>query len=142
MLKTKLDPHSPAIPFDIEVEREMMIYPTKEKDILNYQFFTFFSTFRRISWTKLLVIGYSFRDEPINTAIIENMMLNKKSQIIIINPDPNEIINNLYNNIPDNIEWKIPEYRIYSHAGKFGEPEAFEYLKSIERVSYNQEPPS
>jgi len=141
MIKTKLDPHSRAIPFDIQVEREMMIYPTREKDILNYQFFAFFEIFKSIRWTKLLVIGYSFRDEPINTTIIENMQLNNKSQIIIINPDPDQVLKNLYNNIRENIAWRIPDYRIYKFAGEFGSPEVYEYLKSIERVSYDQEPP-
>jgi len=141
MIKTKLDPNSGGLPFKIQVEREMMIYPTREKDILNYQFFPFFSIFKSITWTKLLVIGYSFRDEPINTAIIENMKLNKESQIIIINPNPDEVLENLYNNIPGNIEWRIPEYRIYKFAGEFGSPIVYEYLKSVGRVSDDQEPP-
>lgn len=141
MMKTKLDPRSNALPFKIRVEREMMIYPTREKDILNYQFFPFFSIFKSIAWTKLLVIGYSFRDEPVNTAIIENMMLNEKSQIIIINPRPDEVLKNLYSNIPENITWRIPKYRIYKFDGKFGSNEVFDYLREIERVSYDQEPP-
>lgn len=141
MIKTKLDPHSDAFPFKIQVEREMMIYPTREKDILNYQFFPFFSIFKSIAWTKLLVIGYSFRDEPVNTAIIENMRLYEKSQIIIINPRPDEVLENLYSNIPESIKWRIPEYRIYKFGGKFGSSEVFDYLKSIERVSYDQDPP-
>ena len=126
----------------MDIEREMMIYPTREKDILNYQFFPFFNVFKSISWSKLLVIGYSFRDEPINTAIVENMMLNEKSQIIIINPKPDEVLGNLYDNIPENIEWRIPEYRIFKFAGEFGSPKVYEYLKSIERVSDDQEPPT
>jgi hypothetical protein len=141
MIKTKLDPVSGKLPFKIQVEKEMMIYPTKEKDILNYQFFPFFSIFKSISWSKLLVIGYSFRDGPVNSSIMENMMLNKISQIIIINPKPDEVLQNLYNNIPENVEWKIPEYRIYKFAGEFGSAKAYEYLKSIEFVSDNQEPP-
>lgn len=139
-IKTKLDPYSDAIPFEIEVEKEMMIYPTREKDILNYQFFPFFGIFKRIRWTKLLVIGYSFRDEPINTAIIENMELNEKSQLIVINPKPDEVLENLYNNIPEDTKWRIPEHRVYKCVGKFGSPEVFEYLKTIERVSCEQKP--
>lgn len=139
LIKTKLDPKSKLLPFKIHVDREMMIYPTKEKDILNYQFFPFFKIFKTIVWTKLLIIGYSFRDEPINVAIIENMILNKKAQIIIVDPRPDEVIENLYNNIPENITWRIPDHRILKFSGKFGSPEVFEYLKRIERVSANQD---
>ncbi|MFX1537995.1 MAG: hypothetical protein ACFFDI_27695 [Promethearchaeota archaeon] len=139
MIKTILNPRSEALPFSIQVEREMMIYPTKEKDLLNYQFFPFFSIFKNIRWSKLLVIGYSFRDEPINTAIIENMMLNEKSQLIIINPRPDEVLDNLYSNISEKIKWRIPRHRLLKFSGKFGSPEVFEYLKKIERISDNQD---
>jgi hypothetical protein len=117
MIKTKLDPKSGSLPFEIQVEREMMIYPTREKDILNY----------------------SFRDEPINTAIIENMKINKRSQIIIISPKPNEVLENLYQNIPENINWKIPKNRLFKFSGEFGTPEVFEYLQRIESVSDHQD---
>jgi hypothetical protein len=140
MIKTILDPNSTALPFKIKVEREMMIYPTREKELLSYQFFPFFSIFKRIMWSKLLVIGYSFRDEPINTAIIENMKLNKKSQIIIISPKPDEVLENLYNNIPEGFSWKIPKNRLFKFSGEFGTSEVFEYLHRIERVSDNQDP--
>jgi hypothetical protein len=139
MIKTKLDPHSKALPFSIQVEKEMMIYPTKEKDLLNYQFFPFFSIFKNIRWSKLLVIGYSFRDEPINTAIIENLMLTEKSQIIIIDPKPMEVLDNLYSTMPENLKWKIPKHRLFTFAGKFGSDDIFDYLKKIEKVSVNQD---
>ena len=51
MIKTKLDPHSDSLPFRIQVEKEMMIYPTKQKDILSRQFFPFFKAFKAISWS-------------------------------------------------------------------------------------------
>jgi hypothetical protein len=139
MIKTKLDPHSKALPFSIHVEKEMMIYPTKEKDLLNHHFFPFFSIFKNIRWFKLLVIGYSFRDEPINMAIIENMMLNKESQIIIIDPNPKEALDNLYSNISENITWRIPRHRLFTFEGKFGSDEVFEYLQKIKSVSYDQD---
>ncbi len=139
MIKTKLDPHANPLPFKIQVEKEMMIYPTREKDILNHQFFPFFKIFKSISWTKLLVIGYSFRDEPINTAIIENMMSNKKSQLIIIDPKPDEALENLYSNVSEKTNWRIPHHRLLKFSGKFSSPEVFEYLKKIERISDNQD---
>lgn len=140
IVKTMIDPHSSNLPFTINVEREMMIYPTKEKDILVQPYFTFFSAFKRIRWSKLLVIGYSFRDEPINTAILENMQDIDNSQLIVINPKADDVIENLYNNAPVGFSWKIPKNRLFKFSGKFGSSEVFEYLRKIERVSDNQDP--
>jgi len=140
IVKTKLDPHSPTLPFKINVEREMMIYPTKGKDILVQPYFTFFSTFKRIRWSKLLVIGYSFRDEPVNTAILENMRDQNNSQLIVINPKADDVIENLYDNVSESFSWKIPKNRLFKFSGKFGTSEVFEYLRRIESVSDNQDP--
>jgi hypothetical protein len=137
MIKTKVNPNSSDLPYKIKVDQEMMIYPTRQKDIFNYQYFPFYQCFRNISWTKLLVIGYSFRDELINKAIIENMIF-KESQLIIVNPDCGKALKNLYSNLPENMNWKIPDYRLYKFDGFFGNDDVFEYLKSIERVSWDQ----
>ena len=43
-------------------------------------------------WDKLVAIGYSFRDEPVNTAILENLKRTKTSILIVIDPDAEEVI--------------------------------------------------
>jgi len=134
----KVKPYSKDMPYRIDIGREMMIYPTREKDILISPYYSLYNAFRNIKWTKLLVIGYSFRDEPINTAILDNMKYNN-SQLIVINPNPNEVIENLYLNTLDNFKWKIPRNRLFKFSGKFGSSEAFDYLKRIETVSDNQD---
>jgi hypothetical protein len=140
MIKTKLDPISGGLPFKIQVEKEMMIYPTREKDILIYPYFYFFEAFKNIRWTKLLVIGYSFRDEPVNTAILENMKYTDNSQLIVIDPEVDRAVDNLYQYVPDSIKWQIPKQRLFKFSGKFGTDEVYEYLQRIERVSDNQDP--
>lgn len=137
MIKTKVDPNSSPLPYTIEVDQEMMIYPTRQKDILNHQYFPFFQCFKNISWTKLLVIGYSFRDDVINNAILENMRL-KESQLIIVNPNCDKVLDNLYGSLPEHVEWRIPEYRLFKYDGYFGNDDVFDFLKGIERVSWDQ----
>ena len=139
IIKTILDPYSDAFPFKIDVQNEMMIYPTREKDILVYPYFSFFEAFKSIRWTKLLVIGYSFRDEPINTAILENMKYNDKSQLIIVNPDANKVVENLYQFVPESLKWQIPKHRLFTFSRMFGTSEVYDYLKRIERVSNDQD---
>jgi len=68
LIKTNMDPN--FFPVDYSVGEEMMIYPTREKEILNWKYYHFYNLFASIEWNKLLIIGYSFRDEPVNTAIL------------------------------------------------------------------------
>jgi len=140
MIKTKLDPISGGLPFKIQVEKEMMIYPTREKDILVYPYFSFFEVFKSMRWTKLLIIGYSFRDEPINTAILENMKYTNHSQLIVVDPEVDKVVENLYQCVPESVKWQIPKHRLFKFSGRFGSNEVYEYLQRIERVSNNQDP--
>ncbi len=135
IIKTTIDPTSEALPYKINVEREMMIYPTKEKDILIQPFFSFFRTFKSITWSKLLVIGYSFRDEPINTAILENMIRNDKSRLIVINPNADDVVENLYSNSSRKLNWKIPKHRLFKKSGKFGTEEVIKYISYLSKVN-------
>jgi len=112
IIKTNVDPITQS-PIPINIGKEMMIYPTKEKDILNYLYFPFFMAFKRIRWNRLIVIGYSFRDDPINKAIIENMQIMPKSKLVVINPNPSNVLKNLNFNLPGD--------RVIEVSGKFGE---------------------
>jgi len=130
MIKTTIDPKiNPPIP--LNVEKEMMIYPTTEKEILSQYYFPFFSLFKNIRWTKLLVIGYSFRDKPINEAIMENIINIQNSKIIIIHPDVDYCLKNLYEYTPKNIRWNIPVDRVHKINGKFGSDEVIRELEKI-----------
>ena len=100
-----------------------MIYPTKEKDILNYLYFPFFMAFKRIRWNRLIVIGYSFRDDPINKAILENMQIMPKSKLVVINPNPRTVLENLGS--------KLPGDRVFEVSGKFGESSTLNLLNNL-----------
>ena len=82
-----------------------MIYPVGEKPILQYPYFTFYKLFREQPWNTLVVIGYSFRDDPVNLAIIERLKSSfpPKKKIIVVNPDVNKALKNL-GNIGDELD--------------------------------------
>ena len=113
LIKTNNDPNNMSI--NIDVGKEMMIYPTKEKEILSWNYYQFFNLFKQIHWEKMLIIGYSFRDDPVNTAIIENMKYNKEAKLYVFNPHAEEVIKNLNN--------EIDRKRIIEMPYKFGTPE-------------------
>jgi len=94
IIKTTVDPKSPHCPIPIKVDEEMMIYPTGEKRILQNPYFTFYQIFKVQEWKKLIVIGYSFRDDPVNIAILENLQ-KTDSNLIILDPNPEKAISNL-----------------------------------------------
>jgi len=93
IIKTIDDPDKSTLP--IEREREMMIYPSKEKPILRNPYFMFYNVFKSELWNRLVVIGYSFRDDPVNTAILDNMMTNPRSRIIIVDPQADNLVENM-----------------------------------------------
>ncbi len=144
-VKTKVDPYKKILPYTLPTGKEMMIYPTSQKEILSSPYFYFFSTFKNIQWSKLLVIGYSFRDRYINDSILENMESKVSEhagcQLIVINPKVEEAIDNLYTY--SSVDWKIPANNIIKYNGSFGlgEKETFDFLKKIERLSDNQDHP-
>jgi hypothetical protein len=76
-----------------------MIYPIGEKPILQEPYFSFYSIFKEQPWEVMIAIGYSFRDELINTAIVErlNEGLAKKPRVklIVVNPTAQDVIKNL-----------------------------------------------
>ena len=128
LIKTTIDPISNNIPYEINVEKEMMIYPTKEKDILNHQYFPFYTFFKNWEWTKLLAIGFSFRDDPINSAIIENLVLNKDANLIVLNPHPDDVINNLTKYSSSELVNNLPTKRIHKIQGYFGKDDTYEKI--------------
>lgn len=79
----------------VRIEEQMMIYPTGEKPILHYPYYGFYHVFRTQKWNNLIAIGYSFRDDPVNIAILENLARVKQSKLIVVNPKPTKVIQNL-----------------------------------------------
>ncbi|MCK4424723.1 SIR2 family protein, partial [Candidatus Bathyarchaeota archaeon] len=121
IFKTIEDPKTSSIP--VRIEEEMLIYPTGEKPILRYPYYNFYNVFKMQRWQKLVVIGYSFRDDPVNNAIIENLEKTPYSILIVINPDPEKVIKNMEAPALSGINDRIIPVK-----GRFGTPEVFQKL--------------
>lgn len=93
IFKTIEDPEKSDIP--VRIQEKMVIYPTKEKPILKYPYYDFYEVFRGQKWIKLVAVGYSFRDDPVNNAILANLEKVDRSILIVVNPNPKEVIQNL-----------------------------------------------
>lgn len=74
-----------------------MIYPVGQKPILEHPYYELYQLFRQQRWTTLVAIGYSFRDDPINKAIIERMNTAPPppSKLIVVNTDTEDAVQNL-----------------------------------------------
>jgi hypothetical protein len=93
IIKTIDDPKKS--PLDIKIDEQMMIYPVGEKPILREPYYFFYELFKEQRWRRLIAIGYSFRDAPVNIAIIENLQRVKDSSLIVVNPKADAVISNL-----------------------------------------------
>jgi len=128
IFKTNEDPKNITIP--VKIQEKMMIYPTGEKPILKYPYYNFYNIFKMQRWNKLIAIGYSFRDEPVNIAILENLEKTPNSNLIVINPDPEQVIQNLVGST-------LPEIddRIIPVEGRFGDEDVFLKLEVALKVA-------
>lgn len=111
------------------IQENMMIYPTQEKSMLKYPYHNFYSLFRAQEWTKLIAIGYSFRDYPINIAIIENLNKVNDSSLVIINRNPEKALSNL-----GKLALSKFDNRIIPIKGKFGDDTVFTKLEIALKV--------
>lgn len=93
IIKTIEDPKKSSL--NIRIDEQMMIYPVGEKPILEEPYYFFYELFKEQVWQRLIAIGYSFRDEPVNIAILENLRRNRTATLIVINPQAENVIQNL-----------------------------------------------
>ncbi len=107
----------------LKIKERMMIYPVGEKPILKEPYYTFYKIFKEQPWSKLVTIGHSFRDLPINIAILENLERIKISKLIIVDKEPEEAFKNL------NIKNVKVGQRVIRVKGLFGEKETFEKIQ-------------
>ena len=95
IIQTISDPAS--FNLDFSIKENMMIYPVGQKPILQDPYFAFYEIFREQPWSTLVAIGYSFRDYPVNIAILDRM---KKpppppNKLIVVNPNVEDVVRNL-----------------------------------------------
>lgn len=121
------DPEKSEIP--PKIQEKMIIYPTDEKPILRSPYYGFYDTFRLQRWNKLTAIGYSLRDEPVNIAILDNLAQIEHSILIVVNPGPEEAIQNL----GDLAQQRIDE-RVIPVKGYFGDEKVFQQLEIALKV--------
>lgn len=93
IIKTIEDPKKSSL--NIKIDEQMMIYPVGEKPILRDPYYAFYEIFKEQRWRKMIVIGYSFRDDPVNIAILEGLEKVKDATLIVVNPYAERVIKNL-----------------------------------------------
>jgi len=119
-------------PLEIKVDEQMMIYPIGEKPIMREPYYSFYRIFKEQPWLRMIAVGYSFRDEPVNIAIAENLERNKDATLILLNPEPEKAIRNFES------ASKFGDRIIPIH-GNFGDEKLFEKLTvAVESIHWNQ----
>ena len=93
IIKTIEDPKKSSL--SIKIDEQMMIYPVGEKPILKNPYYALYEIFKEQRWKKMIVIGYSFRDDPVNIAILEGLQKTKDATLILVNPHAERVIKNL-----------------------------------------------
>src|SRR6266516_2787712 len=70
-----------------------MIYPAGEKYATRWPFFNYLSELRQalFSESDCLVIGYSFRDVPVNNAFVDAVQMNSSLRIFLVSPSASQI---------------------------------------------------
>lgn len=107
----------------LKIKERMMIYPVGEKPILREPYYTFYKIFKEQPWRVMVAVGHSFRDLPVNVAVLENLQNRSTSKLIIVDRNPEKAFKNLGVK-----EQKLSE-RIIRVKGKFGEPKTFKKLE-------------
>lgn len=128
IFKTNEDPKNiSSLP--VKIQENMMIYPTGEKPILRHPYYGFYNVFRMQKWNKLIAIGYSFRDEPVNIAILVNLQKVEHSNLIVVNPEPKKVIQNM-----GALASSKFDDRIIPVKGEFGDEKVFKKLEIALKV--------
>lgn len=132
--------YSPGFKHDIQFAKDMMVFPIAEKYITQYPYFDLYYYLRGVPWTvgsqkeTCIVIGFSFRDIPINNAFVSHIIRNEKerkeSRIILIDKDPTSVLENLRNLLSKENFERIYK-RIKPISGEFGSDAVFKKLEEI-----------
>jgi len=88
-----------------EIKGRMMIYPTGEKYSSRSPFYEYLGQLRQALFAErvCIVIGYSFRDVPINNAFVDGVQKNRRIRIVVLGPSADKVVGRLDNAIRGNI---------------------------------------
>jgi hypothetical protein len=91
--------------YNREIKGRMMIYPVGEKYASRSPFYEYLGQLRAalLAETACIVIGYSFRDPPINHAFVDAIPKNRKLQIVVLGPSATEVVERLDASIQNNV---------------------------------------
>ena len=84
----------------------LLIYPLDEKSVLREPFFELFlrlrNALRESPWVRIIVIGYSFRDEHIRY-LIKDALTRRAALLVIIDPNADKLADNYFWDHPANL---------------------------------------
>jgi len=103
-------------------KRPRMIFPGQESVLASGEWDILYQYFKKMLQGNCLVIGYSFQDNTINRAFIDNLDKGQLNTIGILSPNPNEAVKNLF--------WDrdIPHQRIIQMSAEFGTAEGLRQI--------------
>lgn len=94
-----------ADPFGRAVKERRMIYPTGEKYATRSPYYEYLGQLRRALVTEqvCIVLGYSFRDTPINNAFLDGIQKNSKLRILVVGPSASKVRSGLDSDLQKNV---------------------------------------
>jgi hypothetical protein len=105
-------------------KKPLMIFPGQESILASGEWDILYQYFKKMLQGNCLVIGYSFQDETINRAFIDNLNKGQLNNIGILNPHPNEAVKNLFWN------QETPHKKIIQIPAEFGTPQAVSQIQT------------
>jgi SIR2-like domain len=80
--------------FGERLKQRMMILPIGEKYVTRTPYLQLLQKFREdlVKEEIIIIIGYSFRDDPINNAIMERIYQKKRVKIVVVSPNARDLI--------------------------------------------------
>lgn len=106
-------------------KRPRMIFPGQESVLALGEWDVLYQHFKGMLRGNCLVIGYSFQDETINRAFIDNLNKGQLRTIGILNPHPSETVKNLFWDQDD-----IPRQKIKEIPAEFGTAQAIHEIQN------------
>lgn len=118
-------------------KRPCIIFPGQEPMLDSGDWDIYYQYFKKMLRRRCLIIGYSFNDELINKVFIDNLKKGRLDKIGIVDPNPDEVIKNLFR------KEKVPEKQIIKLPVEFGSDYAVnqiydKWITGVCKRSYNR----